>query len=387
MCVIIIREPKVEIPFDKLELACDINKHGYGIAWVHNNRVRVEYSIEQPNDPKKVQERLNALSKFRVFLHLRHATVGAVQLSNAHPLKVLSKDSQDGMDLVLFHNGTIHDWKPTETNSTVSDTRNFVDGFVRPLATRIKESVGYKKLVDDQIFKWCLKREIGGWSKVVLLDNYGSYTLLGNNKEWKDFDGWRASNEYSFQSWHSRSSTKPSYTTGTNTGRSANAGWWENELNGWDDNIPFDATGDKGSSALPFRVQTRTKPSVQAFDEWAKKQLEADPKTTAAKDQTKYGEEIAKVSNVIWTSNVTKNSIKEVKFEMVGVKRKSFKEETYIDDIDQVANLTPEQFAELCETCPLAMAQLFIDMFAERETLRGNTATNDLSQSSEIVRV
>ena len=87
MCVILQIEPGTVVPADKLARACDINKHGHGIAYVHKGELKLIRSVAN-NDPKEIAATLERLRSHRVFLHLRHATVGPVTLANNHPMIV-----------------------------------------------------------------------------------------------------------------------------------------------------------------------------------------------------------------------------------------------------------------------------------------------------------
>lgn len=376
MCVIIVREPGISIPEDKLELACDINKHGFGISWVHKGRLKTEYSLDAPNDPKEVIKLLKQLNKYRVYLHLRHATVGEVTSDNSHPFKLLRKE-QDGMDLVLFHNGTLYDWSPKDPNlKDKSDTWNFVHAYAQPLARKMMSGVGgFNKLLTDDTFKYSIAREAGYSSKFLLADNFGNYTILGNQKDWKDFDGWRASNDYSFQASHHRSSHKPAAST------APGAAIWSNQTYGyggmgsaygstdddWSDNIPFNKEADKKSSGpLPWKAEAVGHEPIGSLEDF-EKVADKTPEWSLKADE-QLQDELACVSSILWRTSVNDRSV-NVQFRDLGVKRRAFTDEVTIMNLDVIGECTPEQIAEMNDNFPRAMAQCIIDFIIERREL------------------
>src|SRR3990167_10959404 len=87
MCVIIDRQPGVDISENMLEIACTINKDGYGLAFAEKGKIIVHRSLGK-NEPTDVKLILDKYKDKRVFLHLRHATVGEVSEINSHPFIV-----------------------------------------------------------------------------------------------------------------------------------------------------------------------------------------------------------------------------------------------------------------------------------------------------------
>lgn len=204
MCVILEIEPNVIIPTDKLDCACDINKHGFGIAYVDNNEIKIIRDVSTPNDPKVVADHLQKLKKFKRFVHLRHATVGAVNLANCHPFVVIQDKKKPR--IAMMHNGTLQSYTPPADDKITSDTAMFNAHLVRPLALRLDAYLKTKYVIDDFIFKKLVDSECN-YSVVVIFDAWGNVVKF-NEQRGKQFDGWWASNDYSFSSNHQRSSTR-----------------------------------------------------------------------------------------------------------------------------------------------------------------------------------
>jgi hypothetical protein len=196
MCVIIDKDPGVEIPFDKLELACDINKHGFGLAWVGKKKLEAIRSIET-NDAKAIAKELAAFKDMRCFLHLRHVTEGQLIMENNHPFFLL-KDT-----IGFMHNGTLWDWVPKEKQ--FSDSLCYARNFLEPLAKRCYASE--KQVLEDPFFVKLVTKSIPNLSQsVFLFFDVAGRTLRVQEQHGKQFEGWWASNEYSFNPNHIRSS-------------------------------------------------------------------------------------------------------------------------------------------------------------------------------------
>lgn len=391
MCVILDIEKGVTIPPDMLETACDINKHGYGIAYVHKGRIKIDRKIRQKNDFKEVQADLDKLKDRRVHLHLRHATVGAVTLTNAHPFITLQKDI-DGLDMAMMHNGTLWEFSPPHGDTSgKSDTLLFNQQFLTPLARRFVKYSG-DKLLEDTFFQQLVKKSSGLMSVLVIFDNLGN-VLRVNGDKGKQFDGYWASNDYSFDVKHARSSKKP-----------------DNSFlhyPPWDDNevLPYyghnhggnSSTGQTKSFQEVFDlVEQKNKPVTLAGDreiwaEWERYEqqktdliteqetLQAEKKTTlllpppkkvdAKAETTRFKYEISKVKEALQGAwKVTEKSIvQETRNIIVKLDkdRKSFCDLVGVKNLKDVLSLSKENFIDLCSNYPMAMAELFIDMSAE----------------------
>lgn len=350
MCVIMVKEPGTTIPFDKLEIACDINKHGYGISRVKNKRLVVTRKVSEKNDPKELRDLLDPLKDQRVYIHLRHATVGDISIQNSHPFIVMGTKDH-GVDLHMMHNGTIWDFKPTEKDDKRSDSLLFMHKVVRPLAERSRAFLGSDKILRDDIFMLSMDKFVPCLSVMVFMDSFGNELII-NKKQGKQFDGWWASNDYSFQANHFRSSAyqAPSYGRKTYDGYAA----WEKELD--EDKDPwFKEVKHETSSVLPF-------PDFFKNGD--------DAVRSATKNYKHQQYQLEQFGHKIRCGSKKENTIMTLlqagTLESLEVTREKFIEQCGIENLDQLGNLTVEDLEEYCDNYPHAAAQAIVELLYER---------------------
>lgn len=199
MCVIINREANIEIPFDKIRSACHVNPHGFGLMFAEDGKLNIirEFS-DKGNDPEKVARLLEDYKAHRLSLHLRYQTVGDKSLDNCHPYIVATQE-QDQVDLAFMHNGTLSEFK--RQDSTMSDSYHFGQELIRPLFERFAAFDSPETVLWDPLFHAILSKYCGGLSVFNLMDSEGNILVI-NEERGKKFDGWWASNDYSFNSFH-----------------------------------------------------------------------------------------------------------------------------------------------------------------------------------------
>jgi len=196
MCVIILRNPGIVLPFDKLETACHVNDDGWGLAIADRGKIELELGLE--NDPDTIAKRLEDAKDLPILLHLRYITVGEKRVENCHPFRILTA-AEHGADIVLAHNGTLINYKTPADGA--SDSKHFADQFVKPLFERVIKFTGPTDLLKDEFTRQLLKNEVGSSSVVTLFDGNGvSHTV--NPQHGAEFPGWWASNTYSFKATH-----------------------------------------------------------------------------------------------------------------------------------------------------------------------------------------
>lgn len=366
MCLIVDLQPHVSFPTSQLERACDINKHGYGIAYLEKGRVKTIRSLKQPNDPQEVADHLKRLEKKRVWLHLRHATVGKVSEENNHPLVVLTKE-KDGRDLLFMHNGTLWDFDPKAFNKDLSDSAWFCESFVRPLALRFAAWMPDRSFLADDMFQRLISKYINLDSKMVFFDNMGG-TLHVNRPRGKEFTGYWTSNEYSFDKNHQRSSDRTSYGShGQNYG-------------GHYSNYGSAATGPRitqHNSAFRQQMQRIANTPELPWEKETELILGSAPTNTPglfvisdnthrpdrARVRFEFREARALIDSSVQkgTSIMTDGAITTTLL----TNRSSFVELTGIQKLEDVGRLSRMQLIELCDNFPNAAAELVIDLLAE----------------------
>jgi hypothetical protein len=367
MCVIIDRDPGVTIPLDKLQIACRINAHGHGLAYVHRGRLRYEYDPGL-NDPEAISAKLTRLASRRVYLHLRFATVGEVSSVNAHPFQLLTRKSH-GVDLALMHNGTFGNYHPSGAAKDLkwSDTKFFTEVFVKPLAERCSAFLsGDATPLGDPFFVRQVAKESGNYSVVVLFDSLGN-TLRINEERGTQFEGWWASNDYSFKDTHHRAAVGKAWC--------------------WDDDqtvVPFSRKSDW--DGLPIHSARYPQIALTEIETWETELAgldAADKEAAHRQSQLEYvkqapytllQQQTAIVKQYVTTAvlDQPENSMKNLN--SLFVSRPNFCKELEISDITDVANLPEETFVMLCKTQPHAMAQVFIELCGRVDTLRKTAA-------------
>lgn len=208
MCVIIVRQPGITIPFEKLESACHVNGDGFGI--VFNDRGKQEVIKEydpKGNNAQRIFKRLEDTKDFHVALHLRYKTAGEKSVLNCHPFQSLTR-KDNGIDIQFMHNGTLT--KFSDSKSEFSDSYHFNQKIVTPLLLRSAALFGPDECLTDPLVHDILE-EYRGWSKFVLFDSNDKILIVGRS-DGKEYDGYWASNDYSFNRTHRKpTSYKPTF--------------------------------------------------------------------------------------------------------------------------------------------------------------------------------
>lgn len=202
MCLIVNRPANAELDFEKFKVAMDNNPDGWGMSAAGGDGKLITYRSPEKADPEKLFRFVQEEHKdVPILLHLRYTTVGATTLRNAHPFPILEK-SQDGIDLRMAHNGTLHAYKGK--NDGTSDTRNFVRAFIRPLFKRLIKGMSTEDILKDPWIKALVDSELTTMSVLSFIDGDGN-TLDVNatgNGGFYDSNGVFYSNKYSFDPDH-----------------------------------------------------------------------------------------------------------------------------------------------------------------------------------------
>lgn len=206
MCVIIHRKPGVTIPFDKLKSACIVNADGMGLVAIDRGKLELRKIFEKSgNDPDTLSKFLEQAKDLHVYVHLRFRTKGATDKDNVHPFGIL-KSKLHGVDVQFMHNGTLSDFGTDKD----CDSKHFAKSFLRPLSETFLKANGPENLLHDKTYCTILEKYAGRGSVFLLADNLGNHRIV-NYDNGKEFDGWWASNEYSFNRYHREKDDGPSY--------------------------------------------------------------------------------------------------------------------------------------------------------------------------------
>jgi hypothetical protein len=194
MCLILIRDPGVEVNFDDIKNTCENNPHGWGYVIPDRGKLEIRrYFNPNGNDPDEAYRVLDEARDQQVFMHFRFCTHGDRNKANVHPFPALQK-RKDGMQVWVMHNGTVQGFKE---KGNMSDTYHFTDKLIAPLLRRFMKYTGKQRLLNDPMLPPIIEKFAGGWSKFVLIDEYGNYQIIGDGTEHKP--GLWLSNDYSFK--------------------------------------------------------------------------------------------------------------------------------------------------------------------------------------------
>ena len=141
MCLIVAKPKgkKNALTKERFVRAATRNPHGIGIAYNDGSGLKVEKFIDvkdKLDDIYKIIENADAY-----LIHFRYATHGNKDLENVHPFKVTD-------NLYVAHNGVLS--KYPEINKEWSDTRNFVEGVIKPYV----EKHGEESVKSPEFIKW-----------------------------------------------------------------------------------------------------------------------------------------------------------------------------------------------------------------------------------------
>ena len=284
MCVIIHRKPGIDIPFAKLESACHVNADGMGLIAIDRGKLELRKFFEpKGNKPETLAKFLEDAKDLHVYAHLRFRTKGATDKDNVHPFGVLTS-KKHGVDLQFMHNGTLSDFG----TKTECDSKQFAKTILRPLAERFLKSMEPNDLLHDTVFCSILDSYAGNNSVFLLTDNLGNHRII-NYDNGKEFDGWWASNDYSFNRYHRSKDDGINYGYGRSTR-------WERDDN-WvggspqtekkttvislpsvpagdtgrpfDDEIPFNTAKEEAGEVITSKVISPTTPQRERFTDRA----------------------------------------------------------------------------------------------------------------------
>jgi hypothetical protein len=368
MCVIIDKDPGVLIPLEQLKTACDIDKDGFGIAFVEKGRIKIIRKTTK-NDPNHIFRVVKKHKDKRLFIHLRHATVGDISEVNSHPFLTLEK-STDGFDVAMMHNGTLFCFQPNDKEDKHSDTFYFNRDFLRPWAKRLVPFAG-TNLLKDAGFQWVIKKEVAYSASIFLIfDNHGN-VLRVNEEKGKHYTGYWASNDHLTTTWHHRlpktTTTVPWHgsrgnSPGTSSLKTSTSFPWALETEDGSEDYDWDKyVQQMGGEETDTDTSTRDALTPKSA---------MGSKSNSDRSPLRFIYEIKEVSIALKTAwRPMEKSIVNI-LNKLDEKRTTFCALTGIKSLAEVTNLTETQLTDLCDQYPMAMSQLFIDMFAENTKMR-----------------
>lgn len=206
MCVIIVKQPNVVIPQEKIVAACITNPDGWGFSY-HNEQSKTLNTFHgynpKGNDPDEIIEYMDKYKDHVQFIHLRYKTKGKTNIENCHPFTVLKTTNTD---IQFMHNGTLSGFG----TESLSDSGDFVNKILSPLTKSYVNTFGLEKGLEEESYNKIIEEFCGHVSSFVLYDNLGRVAFYGAKGFSHDNDTWWSSNNYSFNKAH-RTPTKTTY--------------------------------------------------------------------------------------------------------------------------------------------------------------------------------
>ena len=184
MCLIVAKPKgtKNALTKEKFVRAATANPHGIGIVYNDGNGLKELKFVDIKDKLDDIYKIIENADSY--LIHFRYATHGNKDLGNVHPFKVTD-------NLYVAHNGVLS--KYPELNKEWSDTKNFVEGVIKPYV----EKHGEDSIKNPDFIKW-LEDEIGSGNKMVFVDKDMNFTIANEKAgTWMD-DSW-FSNTYSVE--------------------------------------------------------------------------------------------------------------------------------------------------------------------------------------------
>lgn len=167
MCVMCKLEAGAEFDPQFIWVYAKENPHGFGFMWPEKGRVKTYNSMADADKAKEYfQKFLDAKVDFA--FHCRLASVGAKNLQNTHPVKILSIDDGDPKDVYMMHNGT---FSGVGGEKDMSDTYNLATYYLAPLFKKYPDiylNEDFTDLLDTLIVS----------SKLILLDSDSNWVII-----------------------------------------------------------------------------------------------------------------------------------------------------------------------------------------------------------------
>lgn len=195
MCLLIKQPKGSEIDWQLMKHAYQSNRNGMGVAFpvgkgkVHTHRI-LPTSWDDCAKVLKLYE--GRLQKSEMAIHFRLTTQGKTTKDLAHPFRVLDW-REDGRDVVLFHNGTMHELP--EVDADKSDTWHLAEVVLKPILKTRPE------LVEDVGFHSMVENVMNGDRGLVVDGKSGELVVLNRNKWHKVAGDVLLSNTYGYSGY------------------------------------------------------------------------------------------------------------------------------------------------------------------------------------------
>lgn len=166
--MIVYKPREVPVDMDVLKECWDKNKHGAGLMFSEDGKLRIAKGFMKWRSLRRYIKRrgLKAFTDMPVAFHFRIATHGSQVERNCHPFQI-------NENLAMMHNGIIRKMEQHIKDEDISDSEAFADRYVKAAfssidITALKGGMPINDLFDEYI----------GGSKLLFMDNDGEVAIV-----------------------------------------------------------------------------------------------------------------------------------------------------------------------------------------------------------------
>lgn len=190
MCIIASIPSGAQVTEAQLDEMWNRNSDGGGVAYFDDGKIVTEKSMKKKKFIARVLEIQEEYGHRDMLVHMRIATHGSVCLENNHPFQV-------NKNTVMAHNGIMPDAFIPPAKSDLSDTRFFIEYFMKHIPTSKLDDPYFCDMVDGMINQ-------GYGNKLVFMTSaptkYDTYIIGEYHGTW-DEGVWFSNDSYQQRKW------------------------------------------------------------------------------------------------------------------------------------------------------------------------------------------
>lgn len=161
MCIAILKTKNGTITDEELRNSFENNSDGAGIAYTHNNELRIVKGIFDVETFIQTVRQAEKLADNNMLIHCRIGTSGLNDKENTHPFVINN-------NICLIHNGILSITVPK--GSKINDTQIFINKYMKGIKNNT--------IMKNQTFHNILEELIGKSNKFVILNNKGEFKII-----------------------------------------------------------------------------------------------------------------------------------------------------------------------------------------------------------------
>jgi len=193
LCIIASVPAGTQVTELQLEEMWNRNSDGGGVAYFDNGEIVTEKSMDRVKFIARVLEVQEKYGNRDMLVHMRIATHGSVCIDNNHPFQV-------NKNTVMAHNGILPEAFIPPVKSDLSDTRFFIDYFMKYVPVSKLDDPYFRDMVDGMINQ-------GYGNKLVFMTSantkYDTYIIGSYHGTW-DKGIWFSNDSYQTRKWVGR---------------------------------------------------------------------------------------------------------------------------------------------------------------------------------------